>query len=120
MILPRMNAASRLLLPLLLLAGAVPAAEVATSFSQTGINTQVNFFMTNNDPGAIYNSAELRLPPVLAAVFEAILSQNSAVAGMSLADLISTGHITGSIHPSEVGFSGWNSPISPSTRVVSF
>jgi hypothetical protein len=116
-----MNAASRLLLPLLLLAGAVPAAEVGTSVTQGAFSTtRINFFMTNNDPGAIYNSAELRLPPVLAAVFEAILSQNSAVAGMSLADLISTGHITGSIQPSEVGFSGWNSPISPSTRVVSF
>ena len=120
MILPRMNATSRLLLPLLLLAGAVPAAEVGTSVTQGALSTtRINFFMTNNDPGAIYNSAELRLEAALGAVFSAIRSRNPAVAAMTTAGLISSGHLTGSIQPGEVS-SGWTQNISPSTSIVAF
>lgn len=105
---------------LLLAAPALHGAEVSTSVSQ-GVNssTKINFSMTNNDPGAIYNSAELRLEATIGAVLSAILSRNPAVAGMTTADLISTGRIFGSIQPTEVGFSGWNNSFNPSSAVVS-
>jgi hypothetical protein len=112
-----MNAASRLLLPLLLLAGAVPAAEVATSFSQTGINTQVNFFMTNNDPGAIYNSAELRLESFLAPVIDAIQRFKPGIT--TRAQMYATMSLTVRQTPTGEVYSGWQSNINSSTGVVS-
>jgi hypothetical protein len=116
MILPRMKAASRLLLPLLLLAGVVPAAEVGTSFSQTGINTQVNFMMTNNDPGAIYNSAELRLETILAPVFDAIQRFKPGIT--TRAQVYTT--ISHSIQPSPIGevYNKWFHNLDSNTGVT--
>ena len=111
-----MKAASRLLLPLLLLAGAVRAAEVTTSFSQTGINTQVNFMMTNNDPGAIYNSAELRLETILAPVFDAIQRFKPGIS--TRGQVYAT--ISHSIQPSPIGevYNKWFHNLDSNTGVT--
>ena len=92
------------------------AAEVTTSFSQTGNNTQINLMMTNNDPGAIYNSAELRLETILAPVFDAIQRFKPGIS--TRGQVYAT--ISHSIQPSPIGevYNKWFHNLDSNTGVT--
>ncbi|MBE2285508.1 MAG: hypothetical protein IAE77_18750, partial [Prosthecobacter sp.] len=112
-----MSCAPHALCLLLLAAPALHGAEVTTSFSQTGTNTQVNFLLTNNDPGAIYNSAELRLEATLAPVVDAILRYKPGYTPR--AQVLAAISVTIQQPPSGEVYSGWSSSLSSSTGVIS-
>lgn len=112
-----MSCAPPALCLLLLAATALHGAEVTTSFSQTGTNTQINFLLTNNDPGAIYNSAELRLEATLAPVVDAILRYKPGYT--TRAQVYAAISVTIQQPPSGEVYTGWSRSLSSSMGVIS-
>jgi hypothetical protein len=100
-----------------------PTTTISSNISQPNNATPAVFYtITNSNPGAVFNSASVEFLAQFSESLEYVLAYNSALAGMSMNELLAN-YVSVTIDSAsniELVNSGWNRNLNSSTGMLSF